>query len=97
MATRRRWLIAANLGLGAAVAVAALAVPASGVQPAARARGHYTMVAGEVQGGGDASAIYIIDSTNEEMVAVRWNQSRSELDGIDYRNLHADANVVPGR
>jgi hypothetical protein len=31
------------------------------------------------------------------MVALRWNQSRHELDGIDFRNLHADANKEPGR
>jgi hypothetical protein len=97
MPTRRRWLIAANLGLGGSIIVAAFAGSAAGLQPATRARGQYTMVAGEVQGGGDASAIYIIDSINEEMVALRWNQSRHELDGIDFRNLHADANKEPGR
>lgn len=91
MPTRRRWLIAANLGLAGAIAVAALSGPALGIQPQARARGQYTMVAGQVQGGGSASAIYITDSINEEIVAVRWNQSRNELDGIDYRNLVEDA------
>jgi hypothetical protein len=49
------------------------------------------MVAGQIQGGGSASAIYISDSINEEIVAVRWNQSRNELDGIDYRSLVEDA------
>ncbi len=91
MSTRRRWLIAANLGLGAAIAVAALSGPAFGLQPSTRARGQYSMVAGQIQGGGSASAIYIIDSINQEIVAVRWNQSRNELDGIDYRNLDEDA------
>ncbi|HZW08971.1 MAG TPA: hypothetical protein VFF69_03630 [Phycisphaerales bacterium] len=97
MATRRRWLIAANLGLAGAIVVAAFAGSAAGLQPASRARGQYTMVAGEIQGGGDASAIYVIDSINEEMVALRWNQSRGELDGIDYRNLHEDGNKETGR
>jgi hypothetical protein len=97
MSTRRRWLIAANLGLAGAIGVSALAVPAMGVQPTTRARGKYSLVAGQIQGGGSASAIYIIDSINEEIVAVRWNQSRNELDGIDYRDLKADAQQEVGR
>lgn len=91
MATRRRWLIAANLGLGGAVVIAALATSAGGVQPAVRAPGQYTMVAGQIQGGGSAAAIYILDSINQEMIGVRWNQSRNQLDGVDYRNLVEDA------
>ncbi len=73
------------------IALAAVAVPARGVQPASRARGQYTMVAGELRGGGEASGIYIIDSINEEIVVLRWNDSRNQLDGLDYRSLEADA------
>lgn len=91
MRTRRQWLIAANLALAASIALAALAVPARGLQPASRARGQYTMIAGELRGGGDASGIYIVDSINEEIVALRWNESHSQLDGLDYRDLEVDA------
>lgn len=95
MRTRRRWLLATNLMLAASVGIALWAVPARGVQgaqPSSRARGQYSMVAGELRSGGQASAIYIIDSINEEMIAVRWNQSRDQLDGLDYRSLEMDGN-----
>ncbi len=60
-----------------------------------RARGEYTMVAGQVQGLAEA-AIYIIDSNNEELVAVRWDQSRQDLAPIGYRNLALDARGTRG-
>ncbi len=91
MRSRRQWLIAANLALAASIALAALAVPATGTQPASRARGQYTMVAGEIRGGGEASGIYIIDSINEEIVVLRWNDSLYQLDGLDFRSLEVDA------
>ncbi|MBK7403178.1 MAG: hypothetical protein IPJ41_00750 [Phycisphaerales bacterium] len=97
MQNRRKWLIAANLGLAGAAAVVWTASPALGLQPTARARGQYTMVAGEMRSGPNSSAIYIFDSVNQEMVAVRWNESRTELDGLDYRNLDADQTKAPGR
>lgn len=90
MRTRRRWLIAANLGLAASIALAALAVPALGLQPANRARGQYTMVAGELRGG-TSSGIYLTDSINEEILVLRWNESHNQLDGLDFRDLELDA------
>ena len=55
-----------------------------------RARGHYTMVAGGVNGA-TSSAVYIIDVVNQEMIAVAYNQNTKRLDGIGYRNLAYDA------
>ncbi|QKK06665.1 MAG: hypothetical protein HND58_01210 [Planctomycetota bacterium] len=55
------------------------------------------MVAGEIRAGGDASGIYIIDSVNEEMVVVRWDDNRGTLSGIDYRSLATDTARRPGR
>jgi hypothetical protein len=97
MAPRRRWLLATNLALAAGVVVAAAGLPASGTQAPNRARGQYTMVAGDIRSGGDASGVYIIDSVNEEMVLVRWDHNRNQLDGIDYRSLSADTERRPGR
>lgn len=94
MRTRRRWLLATNLLLASSVTIAFWAVPARGVQstqPTNRARGQYTMVAGTLRSGGESSAIYVIDSINEEMVALRWDNSRDQLDGLDYRSLEMDA------
>lgn len=96
MAPRRRWLLATNLALAAGVAIAAASLPASGTQ-SSRARGQYTMVAGEIRAGGDASGIYIVDSVNEEMIVVRWDDNRNTLTGIDYRSLAADNERKPGR
>jgi hypothetical protein len=71
--------------------------PLAGAQPAsARRPGRYTMVGGRVQGG-NTSAIYILDSTNQEMVAVRWDDSRKVLAPIGFRDLTADTQVRPGR
>ena len=97
MAPRRRWLVATNLALAAGIAVAAASLPASGNQSTSRARGQYTMVAGDIRAGGDASGIYIIDSVNEEMVVVRWDDNRGTLTGIDYRSLSTDTARRPGR
>ena len=91
MRTRRSWLVATNLALAAAVGVVLWAAPARGVQPADRPPGQYSMVAGEVRGGGSASAVYVIDSVNQEMLALRWNESRKQFDGLDYRSLELDA------
>lgn len=64
-------------------------------QPA-RARGDYTMVAGEVSFG-NSSAVWIVDSANQELVAVRWNEGKKNFDGIGYANLQEDAKERPGR
>lgn len=62
-------------------------------QAAQRAPGDYTMVDGEVQGQ-TAAAIYIVDATNQEVVAVFWDQSRHRLQPIGYRDLAADAKLT---
>lgn len=97
MAPRRRWLVATNLVLAAGIVVAATTLPATGRQNANRVRGQYTLLAGEIRSGGDASGIYIIDSVNEEMVVVRWDDNRGVLAGLDYRSLSVDTERRPGR
>lgn len=57
-----------------------------------RAAGNYTLLAGKANGA-SAKTIYILDSANKEMVAVKWNQSAVKLDGIGYRNLAQDADA----
>jgi hypothetical protein len=56
----------------------------------ARGRGEYTMVAGGAQGS-DAQVVYVIDVSNQEMVAVVFNPDQKTLEGVGYRNLAADA------
>lgn len=85
---RARGLIAINAALLVALAAVTFG-PTAEAQRAGRGRGEYTMVSGRMQGSPEA-AIYIIDSSNLELVAVRWNRSRKQLDGIGFRDLADD-------
>jgi hypothetical protein len=53
------------------------------------------MVGGRVNGV-DGSAVYIIDSRNQEMIAVALNNTTKAIDGVGYRNLATDARSLPG-
>lgn len=89
-------LLAAN-----AVAIAFLAAPASSQQVVRpgdlRARGEYTMVAGRTNQGGSVDTVYIVDSANQEVVAVKWDQTKKTLGGVGYRSISADARGARGR
>ncbi len=95
--TRR--LFALNLALVALLALVSF-WPSSGasaqpnVQP--RVRGEYAMVSGRTVMGG-AEVVYVVDTLNRELIAVRWDQGRKSLTGIGYRNLDADSAVAPAR
>jgi hypothetical protein len=90
----RRGLIVLN-GVLLAVLAAVVAAPVADgqVQPA-RARGEYTMVAGRTNAGGPA-AVYIVDSANQEMVVLRWDQSKHSMVGLGYRNILGDGRAAP--
>lgn len=88
-----RALIALNLVMLAALAAVTLA-PAAGAQ-AGRARGDYTMVAGQIQGREEA-AIYIVDATNQELVALSWDRTAGGLTPLGHRNLAQDASRPAG-
>lgn len=89
-------LVAANV-----VAFAFLAAPASSQQVIRpgdlRARGDYTMVAGRTTQGGSVDTVYIVDSANQEVVAVKWDQTKKTLSGVGYRSITADARGARGR
>ena len=66
-------------------------------RPAAnRAPGTYAVVGGAVQSG-NSSGIYVLDSTNQEMIALRWLDGQNRLEGIGYTDLSIDAGREPGR
>ncbi|QOJ00641.1 MAG: hypothetical protein HRU70_09115 [Phycisphaeraceae bacterium] len=68
----------------------------AGAQPVSqRPRGEYTMVSAKTVMGSN-HAVYIIDASNREMVAVRWDARRT-LAGIGYRNLDADIGAPAAR
>ncbi len=91
-----RGLIALNVALLLVLGLLALQPPAGARQAGTRARGEYTMVAGRIQGG-NSNCVYVIDAVNQDMIALRWNESKKSLDGIGYRDLRADAQTAPGR
>jgi hypothetical protein len=82
-------VVVVNVVLLAAVLALAL-TPSAGARQPTRARGAYTMVSGSIQGG-NADVLYIIDSANQELIAVNWDTSRGSLNVIGYRNLAVDA------
>ena len=92
----RRGLIALNAGLLAALGLIELA-PGVFAQPnVTRPRGQYTLVGGEINSA-NSNAIYVLDSVNEEIVVVRFNESRKTVDALGYRDLRADVQALPGR
>jgi hypothetical protein len=90
-----RGLIAANAALLAVLAAVTLS-PSSFAQRSGRARGDYTMVSGKVTGG-NAHVVYILDSSNQDMIAAKWNDGAKAVDVIGYRDLQADSQAQPGR
>lgn len=76
---------AVSCGIAAGFALAQAATPVRGA-------GQYTMVGGRTEGS-TAKVVYIIDSQNKELLAVRWNQGQNRLDGIGYRSLAQDADA----
>ena len=78
------------LALNAALLVALGAVtfgPSAGAQ--ARARGDYSMVAGRANGAA-SGVVYIVDTVNQELIALSFDPNAKRVEGIGYRNLAAD-------
>ncbi|GJQ30545.1 MAG: hypothetical protein HBSAPP03_24290 [Phycisphaerae bacterium] len=108
MEQRERWwklpkgrggLVAANVVLLAVLIGLSLVTPAGAgheAQPPGRARGEYTMVAGKISSGG-SSVVYVVDTSNQEVVAMKWDASRQTMTGVGYRSLSADSRATPGR
>lgn len=88
-------LIAANvvlLGALAVLTIVGLQSPAGaqpGGAPAVRGRGDYTMVSGRYQGG-TANMVYLLDSANQELLALEWNRNRNEFVPLGLRSLVED-------
>lgn len=80
-------LIALNAGLLLALGAVSWSARAD-AQP--RTRSDYAMVAGRVANS-STSALWVVDQTREEVVALMWNPRTARLDGIGYRSLSSDA------
>jgi hypothetical protein len=91
--SRSAGLIALNAALLGVLALVSLAPDADA--QVARTRGQYLMVGGHVNGV-DGAAVFVIDSRNQEMMALALNNTSKNLDGIGYRNLANDSRSLPG-
>jgi hypothetical protein len=91
-----RGLVLLNAGLLLVLGAVTLAPSSHAQRGGGRARGEYSMVSGKITGS-TAHAVYIIDTANQDLVAVRWNESTKSLDAIGYRDLKEDAQLSPGR
>ncbi len=85
-------LIALNVVLLALLAVVAITPEPSAADPnqPARGRGRYTVVTGTAQGI-TTEVIYVMDASNEELIALEWDRTRASLDAIGFRDLRDDA------
>ncbi len=92
----RRGLIVVNVALLMLLAAVSLAPSSHAQRGGGRARGEYTMVAGKVTGS-SAHAVYVVDSSNQDLIALRWSETTKSLEAIGYRDLKEDANLSPGR
>lgn len=96
--SKLRGLLALNMALLGVLAIVSLSpeAGATNAQPGARARGAYTMVAGSIRTG-NSSAIWLVDSANQELAVLRFNDSKQQLEGIGFRDIAQDATRRPGR
>lgn len=83
-------LIALNAILLGLLAIVTLAPGAEAQTKRKRPVGQYAIVDGRIQGSAEA-AIYVYDTSNQEMLALRWNSSRKVLQVLGHRDLAADA------
>ncbi|MEZ6317199.1 MAG: hypothetical protein R3B49_00395 [Phycisphaerales bacterium] len=94
-----RALLTLNVALLALLGAVTLASSAGAQGASGRLRGEYLVVGGEVDGSTDNVA-YVLDTTNQELVAVRWSATRGangEFEVVGHRDLRADQNARPGR
>lgn len=83
-------LIALNALLMGLLAIVTLAPGAQAQSKPKRATGQYAIVDGQIQGVAEA-AIYVYDTSNQEMLALRWDRSRKALQVLGHRDVAADA------
>jgi hypothetical protein len=87
-ASTSRILIAANVAALAMLAFVELSAPA-GAQ-ASRVRSTYTAAAGRVPGT-ETHAVYVVDETTQEVVAIQWDPQAKQVRGLGFRNFAVDA------
>lgn len=85
-------LVALNAALLCATLVGLL-TPRAEAQPGggvSRPRGNYLMVSGRASGV-SGNIVYIVDTVNQELLALRYQRAAGRLDPFGYRSLAADS------
>lgn len=94
---RVRALVTLNGVLLVVLAVLTLAPGSATAQSRTpRAHGQYAIVGGTIQGRTSA-AVFVVDASNEEMVALLWDSSRRRYQAVGYRDLRADREAADRR
>jgi hypothetical protein len=88
-------LIAVNAVLAAAVLTGLLSPHAQAQPGGARARGSYLMVSGRASGV-SGNVVYLVDSVNQELVALRYQRAAGKLEPMGFRSLAADSSQGAG-
>jgi hypothetical protein len=98
----RRELVALNAALLAVLAVVtvwpaarSLLDGSPALAQANRPRGQYLVVSGDMTGP-PSHAIYIMDTVNLEMIALRWERSKNDFIGLGYKNIAEDSKTAGG-
>lgn len=92
-------LAAVNVGLVGVLAwqsVGEAVGQPAGAEGERRGPGRYTVVSGQFLGG-LADAVYVIDSENRELAAIRYDPAARTVRVAGYRDLSRDAQQRPGR
>jgi hypothetical protein len=89
LADSRVALIGLNVALLLVFGAVSIA-PTATAQQAQRPRGEYMLLGGQMTGS-PSSAVHVVDTSNQEMVTLKWDQSRQAFEGIGFRNLRQDA------
>ncbi len=90
MTKSQRVLVAVNMALLAALALASMTrgQAAAGNQPQ-RGRGQYVAVPAKAQGL-STGVLYIADTANEELLALRWDKGTGTFEVVGFRDLVND-------
>ena len=86
--TPTKILIGSNIAALAALAIVELSGTAWA--QAMRPRGTYTAVSGRIQGT-ETHALYVMDESTQEVIAVQWDPRTKQIQGLGYRSLTTDA------
>lgn len=67
--------------------------PRAQAQAMSRTRASYAMTGGTLMGVSQG-VVYIVNETDQELIALMWNERTKQFQGLGYRNLAADLSTA---